>query len=109
MSEDTGGTYVDEQAKGGPPAQADDEVQGPMQQGACEGDQPYEREEDGHAGDRLGVDEATQGPGRCRAVDVEIFAIDAGDDGGKCQLGAAKDEAQEAFYGHVCEIVFRTG
>jgi hypothetical protein len=88
--------YIDEEAKGSPPANADDDVDRPVDKGRGERDQPYEREEDGDAGHHLGVDEATESP-RVGVGLVQELAIDAGDDGGKRELRAAEQEADEAI------------
>ena len=89
-------TYIDEEAKGGPPAKADDDVDRPVDKGRGERDQPDEREENGDAGHHLGVDEAAEGP-RVGIGLVQELAIDAGDDGGKGELRGAEQEADEAI------------
>ena len=94
-----GCAYIDEEAKGGPPANADDDVDRPVDKGGGERDQPNEREEDGDAGHHLGVDEAAESP-RVGIRLVQELAIDARDDGGKGELRAAKQEADEAIQGH---------
>lgn len=53
---------VHQQAEDGEPAERDDEVDGPVDEAAGEGQQPQERQQDGEAGDDLGVDEAPQCP-----------------------------------------------
>lgn len=76
---------VDEQAERGEPAGRQDEVGGPVGEAAREGEQPQQREQDGQAGDDLGVDEAREVPRGVVRV-VEVVARDAGDDGGEDEL-----------------------
>jgi hypothetical protein len=55
-------TYIDEETKGCPPAQADDDIQRPIGQAVGEGDEPDKGEEERNAGNDLGVDGATDDP-----------------------------------------------
>ena len=77
---------VDDQAEGDEPADRDDEVSWPVNEAAAEGEQPDDGQEDGQAGDDLGVDEATQLPGRGTLGIVQVLAGEASDDGCEGQL-----------------------
>lgn len=77
---------VHHQAEGGEPAGRDDEVDGPVDEAAGEGEQPEEGEQDGQPGDDLGVDEAAQGPGRLSFVGVQVVSGYTCDDARKDQL-----------------------
>lgn len=77
---------VHEQAEDGEPGERDDEVDGPVDEAAGEGEQPEERQQDGNAGDDLGVDEPAQGPGRLPSAGVQVVSGDTCDDGSKGQL-----------------------
>ena len=57
-----------------------------MDERAGEGEQPDDGEEDGQAGNDLGVDEAAQLPGRRALGVVEVLAGETCDDGRECQL-----------------------
>lgn len=54
---------VDEQTEGGEPAERHKDVDGPGHEAAGEGDQPYQSQQKGQAGDDEGVDEAGMWPG----------------------------------------------
>lgn len=58
-----------------------------MQEGGGEGEQEEEREEDAESCDHFDVDEALAGVGGGVAGLVEVFAVEAGDDGCEGQLG----------------------
>lgn len=77
---------ADEQAEGGEPAGGEDDVGGPVCEGAGEWEQPEEGEQDGQAGDNLDEDEAAQGPGGPAVLGVQVVAGDACDDGREGQL-----------------------
>lgn len=77
---------VHEQAEDGEPGERDDEINGPVDEAAGEGEQPEERQQDGDAGDHLGVDESAQGPGRLPPAGVQVVSSDTCDDGRKGQL-----------------------
>lgn len=49
---------VDQQAEDGEPGERDDEVDRPVDEATGEGEQPEEGQQDGEAGDDLGIDEA---------------------------------------------------
>lgn len=78
---------VDEEAEGGEPAGGQQEVYGPVDEAAGEGEQPEQGEKDGQSGDDLGVNEAGELPGRLVVVcHVEVVTGDTRDDGGEDQL-----------------------
>lgn len=97
-------TYIDEQAKDDPPVDAHENVQGPVDKGAREGDEQQQREEYAQGGHHLGVDEAAESPRAGARSLVQVLAVDAGDDGGKDELRGAKDEADDAIDSHGCEM-----
>lgn len=77
---------VHQQTEDGEPAGRDDEVDGPVDEAAGEGEQPKEGEQDGQPSDHLGVDEAPQGPGRLSSVGVQVVSGYTCDDGREDQL-----------------------
>lgn len=66
---------VDEQTEGGEPAERHEDVDGPGDEAAAEGDQPDETQQHGQAGDDEGVDEASMRP------DVVVSVCDVQDRG----------------------------
>lgn len=95
-----GTTYVDEQTKGDKPEDADEDVHGPVDKAAREGQQPDEREHHRDAGHHDGVDEAAVVPRGGVVVGVEVRAGDTGHDGGEGQLRGAKDHLHNAVDRH---------
>lgn len=77
---------VHEEGKGDEPAEGEDEIDGPMDEGAREGEQPDDGQQDGQGSDDLDEDEAAQGPRGLAMLRVQIVARDAGDDGGEREL-----------------------
>lgn len=91
--------YINEEAEDGPPAGAEDEIQGPVDEGARKRKQPHEGEEERKAGDNLSVDEAAEAP--CTGVRLlQVVARDAGHDGGKGELGSSQEHTDDAVDGH---------
>lgn len=77
---------VDDEAESDEPADGDDEVGRPVDEAAAEGEQPDDGQEDGDAGDHLGIDEAAQLPGRGALGVVQVLAGEASDDSCEGQL-----------------------
>lgn len=61
---------VHEQAEGGEPADGEEDIGGPVDKRAREGQQPEEGQQNGQAGDDLDKDEAAQGPGGLAVLSV---------------------------------------
>lgn len=81
---------VDQETKGNEPADGDDEVGRPVNEGPREGEQPDDRQQDGQGRDDLGVDEAAEGPRGLVVLGVEIMACDASDDGCEDELNEGR-------------------
>jgi hypothetical protein len=77
---------VHQQAKGGEPAERDNEVDRVVDKATREGKQPEEGQQDGEPCHNLGVDEAAQGPGRLPTAGVQVVPGYTSDDGSKGQL-----------------------
>ena len=71
---------VDEEAESSEPSSSEEEVSGPMDEAASEGEEPEQGQEDGHCSDDLGVDVASSGPGMVVMEAMEVRANDACDD-----------------------------
>lgn len=61
-----------------------------MDEGATEGEQPDDGEDDGQAGDDFGVDEGALRPARSVFDRVQVVTSDAGHDSCKGQLSKEK-------------------
>lgn len=68
-------------------ADEEEEVDGPVEEGGGEGEQEEEGEDDAESGGYFDVDEALAGVGGGVAGLVQVFAVEAGDDGCEGQLG----------------------
>jgi len=86
---------LDNQAKGNKPTDGDEEVDGPVDEAAGEGEQPEEREKDGKASDDFSVDEACLFHGAGALDGMEVGAIDTSDDAGKDQLRNAQENGKD--------------
>lgn len=91
---------VDQQAERHEPGDAEDEVGGPVDEGAAEGEQPDDGEEDAERGHDVRVDEAAQVPGRHAPAEVQVVRRDAQDDGGEDQLRQAEDQGEDVGENH---------
>ncbi len=100
------GTYVDQNAEGGKPADGEEEVHGPVDEAAGKGEEPDEGEENGEARDNLGVDEPGLLPvgGRIRDQ-VQILAVDRGHDRGEDQLRQPEDHGKEVRQDHLGRLL----
>lgn len=82
-----GKTYIDEKAESNNPGNEEKEINWPVDESSCEWEEPQQREEDGKAGDDLGVDEALLlALAHGVAALVEVLASDACDNCGEGQL-----------------------
>lgn len=95
-----GVTYVDQEAKGGPPGKAEDDIHRPVHKGPREGNEPYQRKEHGQSRHHLGVNETALRPGRCIAELVKVLARHTGDDGSKDELCGSQDDVDDAVERH---------
>lgn len=77
---------VDEQAEDGKPGDGEEEVGGPVDEGAREGQQPKQGEEQREAGDDLSIYEAAERPGGAVVLDMKVVACYASYDGGEDEL-----------------------
>lgn len=82
-----GRAYVNQEAEGNDPGNEEEEVNWPVDEGSSEWEEPQEGEEDGDAGDDLGVDHALL----LRLADsvaalVKVLSSDSGDNCGEGQL-----------------------
>lgn len=91
---------VDKQAERHKPGDAEDDVGGPVDEGAAEGEQPDDGEQDAERGDDVGVDEAAQVPGRRAVAEVQVVRRDAQHDSAKDQLSQAEDHGEEVGENH---------
>lgn len=93
-------TYVDHEAKGCPPAKTEDDVDGPMHKRPREGNEPYQRNEDGQCRDDFGIDPAALRPVGRMAVLVKVLACDSSDNGGEDELCRSEDNVDDAIQRH---------
>lgn len=113
-----GKTYIDEEAESDDPGNEEEEINWPVDESSREWEEPQQREENGNAGDNLGVDEAlllTLAHGV--AALVEVLASDACDNCGEGQLklklviccgGCATNDVTETRGRRGCEVGKRT-
>lgn len=93
-------TYVDQEAKGSPPANADDDVDRPMHKRPRKGNEPYQGKEHGQRCHYLGVDEAALRPVRRMAELVKVLARHSGDNGSEDELRRSEDDVDDAIERH---------
>jgi len=91
---------VNEETEAHKPHDADEEIRGPVDERAAEGEEPKEGEQDREAGDDLGVDEASLVPGRAVGNSMEVVAGEASDDGREDQLRQAEDHGEQVSENH---------
>lgn len=95
-----GSTHIDQEAKGCPPAQAEDDVDWPVDKGPRKGNEPYQGKEHGQRRHHLGVDEAALGPVGRMAELVQVLARHAGDNGSEDELRGPEDNVDDAIDRH---------
>lgn len=91
---------VDQQTERHPPADGDDEIDGPVDEGAGEGEEPDNGQEDAETGYDLGVYEPPLIPRRGVADGVEVVACEAGHDRGEGQFREAEDHRYDVDKDH---------
>jgi len=83
---------VDERAKSGEPSEARDEVDRVMHEAGCEGEEPYQAENDGPGGDDFRVDFAAERSCVVTMVNMKKVADNSENDCGADELRKSKDE-----------------
>jgi len=91
---------VDQEAKADEPADGDDDIGWPVDEGAAEGEQPNDGQQDRKCRDDFGIDEAALVPRRATGHRVEVVAREARDDGCEDQFPDAEDYGKEVGEDH---------
>lgn len=98
-------TYVDQEAKGCPPAKAEDNIDWPMNKRPREWNEPYQRKEHGQCRYDFGIDEAALRPVGRMAVLVKVLACHSSDNGSEDELCRSEDNVDDAIQRH-CDDSF---
>lgn len=94
-----GNTYVDQDTKGNPEEDANDNVDGPVGKGARERNEPYQGKENAEGSDDFRVNEAPLRSMGALGL-VKVFTIDTGDNSGEDELCTTEDQADETIDSH---------
>lgn len=92
--------HIDQEAKGCPPAKAEDDVDWPMDKRPREGNKPYQGKEHGQCRYHLGIDEAALGPVGRMAELVKVLACHSSDNGSEDELCRSEDNVDDAIQRH---------